>query len=170
MDTTLQIDSQPELEAKILSLDTLLPRVRELKKEDRTIVTTNGTFDILHAGHVLFLNASKQLGDILIVGVNSDRSVRSYKGPGRPIQSEVLRLRALSGLASVDYLFPFDEEVPMPWLEQIRPDIHTNSAEYGDDPIERETVERYGGKIRPIPLVEGVSTTRIIQRIRQGNG
>ncbi len=161
----IKIDSQPEIEAKIKTLDQLVPLVKKLKSQGKSIVTNNGSYDIIHIGHVIGLFESKKQGDVLIVGLNSDKSVKSYKGPSRPINPEKMRLRMLAALSCVDYVFPFDETVPMPWLEKIQPDVHTNGAEYGEECIEAETVKRHGGRIHLLPMVEGVKTTMLIDKI-----
>ena len=117
---------------KIKSLAEILKIAEKAKKEGKKIVTTNGSFDLFHAGHVELLKKAKSKGDILIVGVNSDKSVREYKKkPGRPIIPEQFRAEAVAAIMYVDYVFLFDDLIPNPWLEKIRPDVHANSAEYG---------------------------------------
>ncbi len=157
----------PELEKKIVSLETLLPIVQQLKSEGKTIVTNNGSYDIVHLGHILGLFEAKQQGDILIVGVNSDFSVKSYKGPDRPINDEKMRSHLLAALSCTDYVFLFDDLDPRDWLNKIQPHIHTNGAEYGENCIEREVVESHGGKIHLLSMVDGYKTTNIIQKIKK---
>lgn len=157
--------ARPELEKKIFTLQELLPRLETEKSAGKILVTNNGSYDIMHLGHIEGLFYAKSLGDILIVGVNSDASVKAYKGPKRPINDEHMRTRMLAALSCVDYVFTFDETVPMPWLEKIQPQIHTNGAEYGEDCIERPTVEAHGGKVVLLPMVEGYKTSAIIQKI-----
>ena len=132
------------------------------------MVWTNGCFDVLHAGHARSLAGARSLGDILIVGINSDASVRELKGPGRPIMSESDRAELLAALEAVDYVTVFAEPTPIRALSLLHPDIHVKGAEYGDGsrPIpERETVEAYGGEVHFLPLYPGRSTTDIIERI-----
>ncbi|MDZ7315116.1 MAG: D-glycero-beta-D-manno-heptose 1-phosphate adenylyltransferase [candidate division KSB1 bacterium] len=136
----------------------------------KKVVWTNGCFDILHAGHVLYLHAAKEQGDILIVGVNSDASVRRNKGPQRPINSEKDRLIVLAALECVDYLLLFDDDSPVQLIDQLRPDIYVKGGDYTIDTVnqdERRLVERYGGKIVLIPGVPGLSTSAVIEKILQ---
>ena len=156
----------PELENKIVSLETLPALVKKLKSQGKTIVTNNGSYDIVHLGHILGLFEAKRQGDILIVGVNSDFSVKSYKGSHRPINDERMRVRLLAALSCTDYVFLFDDLDPRKWLETIQPDIHTNGAEYGNNCIERDVVEAHGGKIYLLSMVEGYKTTNIIEKIK----
>ena len=115
---------------KIVSLKKLAPIVRKLKSENKKIVTTNGVFDILHLGHVKYLEQSKNLGDVLIVGVNADSSVKKNKGDKRPINDEKSRIGVLAGLESIDYAFLFEEKDPRSWLLEIKPDIHVKAGDY----------------------------------------
>lgn len=156
----------PELENKVITLEKLTPLVEKLKREGKTIVTNNGSYDIVHLGHILGLFEAKNQGDILIVGVNSDVSVRAYKNPNRPINDEKMRIRLLAALSCTDYVFLFDELNPITWLEKIKPDIHTNGEEYGENCIERDTVEKNGGEIYLLSMTEGYKTTNIIEKIR----
>lgn len=157
----------PELENKIVSLSRLLPIVEKLKSQEKTIITNNGSYDIVHLGHIYGLFEAKRQGDILIVGVNSDASVRAYKNPNRPINDERMRANLLAAISCVDYVFLFDDLTPLSWLEQIKPHIHTNGAEYGENCIEREVVEKNGGKIYLLPILEGYKTTAIIEKIKK---
>jgi rfaE bifunctional protein nucleotidyltransferase chain/domain len=136
--------------------------------EGKTLVWTNGVFDLLHAGHIRSLRDAKALGDLLIVGINSDASTRRFKGPGRPVMSESDRAEVLSALEMVDYVVVFDEPEPSAALGCLRPEIHCKGEEYahGKRPVpERVIVEGYGGDIRFLPLHEGRSTTGLIERI-----
>jgi len=157
--------SRPELERKIFSFETLLPILEAEKAAGKILVTNNGSYDIMHLGHIEGLFYAKSLGDILIVGVNSDLSVRTYKGPNRPINDDHMRTRMLAALSCVDYVFTFDETVPMSWLARVKPQIHTNGAEYGEDCIERDTVVENGGKVVLLPMVPGYKTSQIIEKI-----
>ena len=133
------------------------------------IVFTNGVFDILHPGHVRYLQAARALGDKLIVAINSDRSVRALgKAPDRPINPEAERAEILRALACVDEVVIFDEETPHEIISAIQPDILVKGADWGENNIVgRDVVEARGGKVVRIPLAEGYSTTRIIERVRQ---
>lgn len=132
------------------------------------IVFTNGVFDILHPGHVRYLQAARALGDRLIVGINSDRSVRALgKAPDRPINPESERAEVLRALACVDEVVIFDEETPHEIITAIQPDILVKGADWGENAIVgRDVVEARGGKVVRIALAEGYSTTKIIERIR----
>jgi rfaE bifunctional protein nucleotidyltransferase chain/domain len=134
----------------------------------RAIVFTNGVFDILHPGHIRYLRDARALGDLLIVGVNSDRSVKALnKAPGRPINPEHERAEVLSALASVDAVVIFDEETPHEIISAIQPDILVKGADWGETAIVgRDIVEARGGRVVRIALAEGYSTTNIIERIR----
>src|SRR5215207_8999881 len=134
----------------------------------RVIVFTNGVFDILHPGHIRYLRDARALGDRLIVGVNSDRSVKALnKAPDRPINAEHERAEVLSALASVDAVVIFDEETPHEIISAIQPDILVKGADWGENAIVgRDVVEARGGKVVRIALAEGYSTTKIIERIR----
>lgn len=137
---------------KIKSLEEILEIAAKAKKEGQKIVTTNGSFDLLHAGHIDLLQKAKAKGDLLIVGVNSDKSVKAYKKkPGRPIVSERFRAEAVAAIMYVDYVFLFDDLTPNSWLDRIRPDVHANSAEYGARCVETEVLEKYGGELFLVP-------------------
>jgi rfaE bifunctional protein nucleotidyltransferase chain/domain len=150
---------------KIIKRDKLKELSENLKKENKKIVTLNGAFDILHKGHEKILKEAKAQGDVLIVGVNSDKSVKGNKGPGRPLNNEFSRAKMLANFEYVDYVTIFDEKTPIEMLEIIKPNVHVNGSEYGKDCIERETVKRYGGRIHIVKLKEGFSTTGIIAKI-----
>lgn len=146
-------------------LDDLL---KKLKQEGKTVVTTNGCFDILHVGHVRYLEKAKSFGDVLIVALNSDKSVKSIKGESRPINNELDRAEVLSGLKSVDYVVLFDEDSPIDLLLQIKPDVHTKGADYTIESLpEAKGIMEAGGRIEFISFVEGKSTTSIIEKMRK---
>jgi rfaE bifunctional protein nucleotidyltransferase chain/domain len=136
----------------------------------RSVVWTNGCFDLLHAGHVRSLKAAAALGDVLVVGLNSDASVRRLKGPGRPVLAEAERAELLAALECVDHVLVFPEDEPSNVLCQLRPDVHCKGAEYapphGRPLPERAVVESYGGRVAFLPLVEGLSTTELLRRVR----
>lgn len=144
-------------------LQQLLAKIR---KEGKSIVTTNGCFDILHVGHVRYLEETKKCGDILIVALNSDKSVRSIKGEGRPINNELDRAEVLNALKSVDYVVLFDEDSPANLLDEIKPDVHTKGADYNVDTLpEAEIIIKNGGRLEFIQFVPGKSTTSTIRKI-----
>ncbi len=151
---------------KLITLEEALLLRRELRGEGRRLVFTNGCFDILHVGHVRYLNEARQLGDTLMVAVNSDRSVREIKGEGRPFVPQLERAEILSGLASVDHVLIFDEPTPQRVIDAILPDVLVKGADWGPTEIVgRETVEKAGGVVVSIALVPSVSTSSIVSRI-----
>ena len=134
-----------------------------------TIVFTNGVFDLLHPGHVRYLQRARALGDALIVGVNSDRSVRANKGPSRPITPDVERAEVLAALACVDAAVVFDEDTPWQLIAALEPDVLVKGADWADDAIVgRDIVEARGGRVVRVPVEAGHATTAIIERIRRG--
>jgi rfaE bifunctional protein nucleotidyltransferase chain/domain len=146
-------------------LPELLKQIREAGK---TIVTTNGCFDILHVGHVRYLEETKKYGDILIVALNSDESVRRLKGEGRPINNERDRAEVLNGLKSVDYVVIFDEDSPAALLSEIKPNVHTKGADYTVETLpEAKVIIDNGGRLEFISFVEGKSTTNTIKKINE---
>lgn len=132
----------------------------------RRIVFTNGCFDLLHVGHIRYLQAARKLGDLLVVGLNSDRSVRALKGEGRPLVPEAERAEILASLSCVDYVVLFDEVTPLGLILEVEPDILVKGMDWAEDQVVgRREVEARGGKVVRMPLVEGVSTTTLIRRI-----
>ena len=151
----------------ILSRETAARVIEELKLQGKKVVFTNGCFDILHVGHLRYLNEAKKQGDVLIVGVNSDKSVRSLKGPTRPINNEIDRAEMLSGLKAVDFTLIFDELTPIETLEKIKPSIHVKGGDYTKDQLPETAVgEKNGGAVRVRCLVDGKSTTNIVKKIQ----
>jgi len=142
--------------------------VERSRAQGQTIVFTNGVFDIIHPGHVRYLRDARALGDLLIVGVNSDRSVKALaKAPNRPINPEAERVEVLSALASVDAVVIFDEDTPHAIISALQPDILVKGADWGENAIVgRDIVEARGGRVARIAIAEGYSTTKIIERIR----
>ncbi len=159
---------------KLVDWPTLLAARDRARAVGRAVVWTNGCFDLLHPGHVASLAQARALGDLLVVGLNSDASVRANKGPLRPILSQGERAALLAALECVDYVLVFDEPTPEAALARLMPDIHCKGAEYapphGRPVPERSTVEAYGGRIEFLPLVPGVSTTDVLARIRDKTG
>ena len=152
--------------SKIKTINELKNIVEELKKQNKKIVTTNGVFDILHIGHIRYLKEAKKFGDILIVGINSDLSVKNIKEPQRPINNQDDRAEAMAALEVVDFVVIFDEPDPVYLLRVIKPDIHVKGGDYKiDQIIEKNVVEENNGKIKLVPEVEGYSTTNFIKKI-----
>jgi D-beta-D-heptose 7-phosphate kinase/D-beta-D-heptose 1-phosphate adenosyltransferase len=151
---------------KIKTLDEVVQLRAQFRKLGTKLVFTNGCFDILHVGHVRYLNAARALGDALVVGINSDRSVREIKGESRPVVTESERAEVLAGLASVDYVCIFDDPTPKQIIDALVPDVLVKGADWGiSEIVGRETVENAGGVVRNVPLVEGASTTDIIRKV-----
>ena len=149
-----------------VSLDCLLGLLKQHRAAGRRVVTTNGCFDLLHAGHVRFLIEARTLGDVLVVGLNSDASVRRLKGPGRPIVPETERAAMLAALRPVDHVVVFDDLLPNDLLALIRPDVHCKAADYTADALpEAEVVRNYGGEVRILPLSGDHSTSQLIERV-----
>ena len=155
--------------SKIIKRFTEIEKIsRRLKREGKKVVFTNGCFDILHTGHIRLLNKAKLLGDILIVGVNTDASVRRLKGKGRPFIKEKDRAEILSSLKMVDYVVLFPQDTPLELIKKIKPYILVKGSDYKtEEVVGREIVEREGGSVYIFPLVKGVSTTEIAKRIKK---
>ncbi|HMW88015.1 MAG TPA: D-glycero-beta-D-manno-heptose 1-phosphate adenylyltransferase [Nitrospira sp.] len=153
---------------KVTTRDELVSLLAERRQRQQRVVFTNGCFDLMHIGHVRYLQAARNLGDLLVVGVNSDGSVRALsKGPDRPIVPDVQRAEVLAALACVDYVVIFSEPDPGALIAALQPDILVKGGDWPlDRIIGRETVEARGGRVQTIPLVPGVSTTTLVQRIR----
>jgi len=154
------------LESKILTREAMAAECARLRQAGRTVVFTNGSFDLLHDGHVTYLQFARQQGDVLIVGLNSDASVRRYKGPSRPILEQAHRARTLAALEMVDYVVLFDEDEPRGLIAALQPDVLVKAADWAHYVSGRDVVEARGGKVLLAPLVQGLSTTEIIRRIR----
>ena len=154
------------LNPKIYHRSELASVLQQLKTEGKTVVTTNGCFDVLHLGHLRYLQAARQLGDMLVVAVNSDSSVRQLKGENRPLVPEAERAEMLAGLECVDYVVIFPELTPIDLLSELKPSIHVKGGDYQlDQLIERDVVEANGGKVVVGLNVPGKSTTNLIQVI-----
>jgi D-beta-D-heptose 7-phosphate kinase/D-beta-D-heptose 1-phosphate adenosyltransferase len=155
--------------SKLLAWPDLQAARESWRQKGKVVVWTNGCFDLLHAGHVRSLQAAKHFGDILVVGLNNDQSVRHLKGPARPIMPESERAIVLSALACIDAIILFGEATPEASLARLRPDIHCKGAEYapphGKLIPEAAIVESYGGRVCFLPMLPGVSTTDLVQRV-----
>jgi len=153
---------------KIVPRQALKDIVEREKKEGKRIVFTNGCFDILHRGHVEYLEFAKDLGDILLIGVNNDDSVRKLKGPGRPINTLLDRMYILGALCMTDFITDFHESTPYNLINEIRPDILVKAGDYTPSGVVgKDIVESYGGKVVIAPYVNGYSTTKIIEKMRK---
>ncbi|MBL7196877.1 MAG: D-glycero-beta-D-manno-heptose 1-phosphate adenylyltransferase [Candidatus Omnitrophica bacterium] len=151
---------------KIFSINRLVEIVTFLKKRKKRVVFTNGCFDILHVGHISYLNRAKQLGDILIVAVNSDSSVKSIKGKNKPINKLKDRMKIISGLESINYVCSFSQSTPLNLIKKFSPDILVKGGDWKDKEIVgADFVKSYGGKVVTIPFKKGYSTTRLIKKI-----
>lgn len=154
----------------VKDLDRLSEKIRLYRKEGLNIVFTNGCFDILHRGHIAYLNRAKELGDILIVGINSDSSIRRLKGPERPINTLEDRIQVLTALSSVDHIIAFDEDTPANIIRVVRPDVFIKGGDYTLDTLpEAPLVKELGGRIQILPYLENLSTTDIIDKIRRAD-
>lgn len=151
---------------KICELETLLGRVRQWRQQKKRIVFTNGCFDLLHAGHVTYLEAARKTGDKLILGLNTDRSVSALKGPSRPVIHEADRARVLAALEAVDAVILFDEDTPLQLIDAIRPDVIVKGSDYSEDQVVGgKEVKSWGGKVALIDIVPGRSTSNIIEKL-----
>ena len=166
-----------ELKASFSGDDKYLPdnfqlaaRIAAYRRQGKRIVFTNGCFDILHSGHIQYLNQAKMQGDVLVVGINTDQSVKRLKGPERPINSLEDRVQVLSALSCVDHIVPFDEDIPYQLIRLIQPDVFVKGGDYTRKTLpEAALVEEMGGQVQILPYTENHSTTGIIERIRQAN-
>jgi D-beta-D-heptose 7-phosphate kinase/D-beta-D-heptose 1-phosphate adenosyltransferase len=153
---------------RVVSQDELILHVAEHKRNGQRVVFTNGCFDLLHPGHIRTLEAARALGDVLVVGLNSDASVGSMKGVGRPILPQAERAEILAALDAVDYVAIFDEPTPREIIARVVPNVLVKGADWGPgEVIGREEVEAAGGRVVQVPLTPGYSTSELIQRIRQ---
>jgi D-glycero-beta-D-manno-heptose 1-phosphate adenylyltransferase len=152
----------------ILTWDEAAALINRQRADGRRVVFTNGVFDLLHPGHIRYLAEARQQGDLLVVGVNSDRSVRSIKGPERPIVPERERAEVVAALAAVDAVVVFDEDTPHEVIRHLQPDILVKGADWAADRIVgRDIVEARGGRVVRIPLAQGYSTSAIVERVRR---
>jgi phosphoheptose isomerase len=156
---------------KLFELPELITWREECRARKRTVVWTNGVFDVLHVGHLRSLQEAKKFGDVLVVGVNTDASVRANKGPGRPIYTCEERVELLAALDLIDAILVFGDPTPEQVLAQLKPDVHVKGADYANKPIpERTIVEAYGGRVELIPLEPGRSSTSTLERLQRTSG
>jgi len=151
-----------------VSQDELVRRVEQARAQNRRVVFTNGCFDLLHPGHIKSLEQARALGDLLVVAINSDASVKRIKGPGRPVMPEAERAEVLAALSSVTYVTVFDEDTPQQIIAKVLPDVLVKGGDWGPDQIVgRQEVEAAGGRVVSIPLEMGYSTTGLLEKIRR---
>lgn len=156
---------------KILQREALKKTVKALKDAGKKIVFTNGCFDLLHLGHVRYLEAARAEGDVLVIGVNSDRSVHEIKGPNRPVVPQEERAEVLAALACVDFVTIFDEPDPLETIRTLLPDVLVKGSDWAEDAIVgKDVVEEHGGRVVRVPLTKGASTTKIIEKIMENYG
>lgn len=156
----------PWKEKKFVPFTSLEKHASKLRDEGKTIATLNGSFDLLHAGHLKMIYEASQQADVLMLALNSDASIQKYKSPLRPILPLEYRLEMVAALEFVDYVTFFEETTPIALLEKIRPDVHVNGAEYGKECLEAEVVQKYGGRLHIVELVPGLSTSNLIEKIK----
>jgi len=167
-DWIIQVDvvTEVKVEEKILNFYEVERLSKKLKKDNKRIVFTNGCFDIIHKGHISYLKKAREMGDVLIIGLNSDSSIKRIKGEKRPILPQDERAFILSALEMVDYVVIFDEDTPYELIKIVKPDILVKGGDWNiNNIVGKDIVESYGGKVLNIPFVEGKSTTNIIERI-----
>lgn len=155
------------LQNTVAPIENIKKTLAPLRNGGKTLVTTNGCFDLLHSGHVEYLCDAAMQGDLLVVGINSDKSVAGLKGPSRPVQKENDRATIVAALKPVDYVFIFNEPDPCAFLDLLQPDVHVKGGDYVAEQLpEGKMVEKYGGRIVIVPFVQGHSTSQLINRIR----
>lgn len=152
---------------KIIEPSLLEKKLEEARKNGKTIATLNGSFDLLHAGHLYIIFEASKTADILVLALNTDASIQRYKSPSRPIIPLEYRLQAIAALSLVDYVTWFDEDDPRELLTKLRPDVHVNGAEYGENCIEAQTVRNIGGRLHLVPKIEGLSTSALVEKIKK---
>ena len=157
-----------KLQAKVYTTDTLQSQIAEWRKDNKKIVFTNGCFDLLHLGHVDYLAKARDLGDKLIIGLNTDTSVSRIKGPSRPIKDQKSRATILAAMQFVDAVIFFDEETPIDLITWVKPDVLVKGGDYTlEGIVGHEIVLEKGGEVKTIPFVEGYSSSKLIEKITQ---
>lgn len=155
------------MESKLVKYESVPTLGENLRKAGKRIISTNGCFDILHWGHLQYLQEARALGDVLVVAINSDDSVRALKGPSRPVFSETIRAAQLSALQCVDHVVVFPEDTPVELLDQLRPAIHVKGGDYQVSELpETAVVEGHGGEVRCLSLADGYSTSNLIEKLK----
>jgi D-glycero-beta-D-manno-heptose 1-phosphate adenylyltransferase len=150
---------------KVINPANLNDKIAEIRSKKSKIATLNGSFDLMHAGHLHIIYEASQAADVLIVALNTDASVKKYKSADRPIIPLEYRLQMMAAIEFVDFVTWFDETDPIRILSEIKPDVHVNGAEYGENCIEADVVKKHGGKIHIVSLVPGLSTSQILKKI-----
>lgn len=156
------------LQKKLIEPKNLEAKVASFREQDLKIATLNGSFDLMHAGHLFIIHEAKKQADILIVALNSDASIKKYKSLTRPIIPLEYRLEMMAALEFVDFVTWFDETDPIDLLAKIKPDVHINGSEYGAQCIEAETVKNHGGRLHLVSRISGLATSEIIEKIKCG--
>ena len=155
------------MSGKLKTLDELIKIAAQARRNGKSVVFTNGCFDLLHRGHVHVLRQAKAAGDLLIVAINSDQSVKAIKGPTRPVAAEIDRLELIAAMEMVDCVIVFDEPDPSKLITAIKPNVLAKGGDWGaDEVVGADIVERQGGRVLLVPYLQGYSTTEIIERIR----
>jgi D-beta-D-heptose 7-phosphate kinase/D-beta-D-heptose 1-phosphate adenosyltransferase len=153
---------------KVVDRATAVAKIAEARRAGKRVVFTNGCFDLMHVGHVRYLAAARDAGDLLVVAINDDASVRRLKGPERPLVPEAARAEVLAALSAVDYVTTFSEDTPAEIIAALRPDVLVKGADWAPDQVVgRDVVEANGGRVVLVPVVEGFSTTALVERLRQ---
>lgn len=159
---------QPKwFEKKFIDPKNLKEKIAKLREEKKSIATLNGSFDLLHAGHLFIIHEAKKQADCLIVALNSDASIQTYKGKDRPIIPLIFRLQMMAALEWVDFVTFFEETTPNEILKVIRPDVHVNGEEYKDSCIEKEVVESFKGRLHFVKRIEGLATSSILKKVKE---
>ena len=153
-------------ETKIMAVDTLIGHLAQRRTSGQTVATLNGSFDLMHAGHLYIVYEASKTADILVLALNTDASVKRYKGPTRPIIPLKERMEMVAALAVVDFVTWFDEDDPRAILRRLKPDVHVNGAEYGANCIEAEVVRECGGRLHLVDRIPGLATSQILSTIR----
>ena len=157
--------SRSPIDSKIIPPENLKSLVQKMRSEGKSIATLNGSFDLLHAGHLEIITQGSLQADVLLVALNSDKSIQQYKSPLRPIIPLKYRLQMMAALGMVDYVTFFEETDPREFLKIVKSNVHVNGAEYGENCIEAEVVKANGGRLHIVQLVPGLSTSKIIEKI-----
>lgn len=166
---SLKSNLRAYLERKFVRPEELTAWAEEIKKEGKSVVTLNGSFDLMHAGHLEILYQASLQGDVLLVALNTDASIKQYKSLNRPIIPLENRLQMMAALEMVDFVTWFEETDPREFLKKVRPHVHVNGAEYGKHCIEAEVVESFGGKVHIVSLVPGLSTSQILAKAKDAS-
>jgi rfaE bifunctional protein nucleotidyltransferase chain/domain len=152
---------------KVIEPEKVEAVIAQLRRQGKTIATLNGSFDLMHAGHLHMIYEASKQADVLVVALNTDLSIQQYKSPLRPIVPLEYRLQMMAALGFVDYVSYFDELDPRAFLEKVKPDVHVNGAEYGENCIEADVIKKHGGRLKIVELIPGLSTSQILTKVKQ---